>query len=89
MATLSLTQKSHLSGYGMKCIMEFFWTSTMDGWIVSHPVENRLIWIPQGIRDVIYHPYNSLIISQAGYAHIDFQACNLGTKWMECYKPCV
>ena len=68
---------------------DILWTSTMDGWIVSLPIQDRLMWIPQGIQDVIYHPYNSLIISEVGYAHIDFQGCNLGTKWVECYKPCV
>ena len=62
------------------------WTSTMDGWIVSLSGQDRLMWIPQGIREVIHHPYNILIISQEGYAHIDFQDCNVGTKWMECYK---
>ena len=61
------------------------WTSSLDNWIVSLTLKDRLMWIPQGI----YHPYNSLIISQAGYAHIDFQGFNLGTKWAECYKPCV
>ena len=63
------------------------WFSTIDGWILSLPGQDRLVWIPQGIREVMYHPYNSLIISQKGYAHIDFQDCNLGTKWAECYKP--
>ena len=63
------------------------WTSTMDGWIVSLPNQDRLMWIPQGIREVIHHPYNILIISKNGYAHIDFQGCNVGTKWVECYKP--
>ena len=65
------------------------WNSTMDGWIVSLPIQDRLMWIPQAIRDVLHHPYNSLIISRAGYAHIDFHSCNLGTKWVECYKPLV
>ena len=65
------------------------WTSTINGWIVSLPIQDRLIWIPREIRNIIQHPYNSLTISQAGYAHIDFQSCNLGTKWVECYKPCV
>ena len=65
------------------------WNSTMDGWIVSLPIQERLMWIPQAIRDIIHHPYNSLTISQAGYAHVDFQCCNLGTKWAECYKPLV
>ena len=63
------------------------WTSTMDGWIVSLPGQDRLMWIPQGIREVMLHPYNIIIISQEGYAHINFQDCDIGTKWMECYKP--
>ena len=62
------------------------WTSTMDGWIVSLPIQDRLMWIPQGIRNALHHPYNSLIISQGGYTHLDFQGCNFGTKWVECYK---
>ena len=66
-----------------------FWTSNMDGWIVSLPIQDRLMWIPQGIRNIIHHPYNSLIISQAGYGYIDFHGCNLGTKWVKCYKPVV
>ena len=68
---------------------DILWTSTMDGWILSLPLQDRLMWIPQGICNVLHHPYNSLIISEVGYAHIDFQGCNLGTKWVECYKPCV
>ena len=57
----------------------------MDGWIVS-PGQDYLVWIPHGIREVIHHPYNTLIISQKGYAHIGFQGCDVGTKWAECYK---
>ena len=38
------------------------WNSTMDGWIVSLPIQDRLMWIPRAICDVIHHPYNSLII---------------------------
>jgi WD40 repeat protein len=63
------------------------WTSTVDGWIVSLPAQENLVWLPQGIREVIYHPYNTLIISQEGYAHIDFQGYNVGTQWANCYKP--
>ena len=63
------------------------WTSTMDGWIVSLPGKDHLVWLPQGIREVIHHPYNTLVISQEGYAHINFQDCNIGIKWAECYKP--
>ena len=63
------------------------WTSTMDGWIVSLPDKDRLTWIPQGICKVLQHPYNTLTISRQGYAHINFQGCNIGTKWAKCYKP--
>ena len=63
------------------------WTSSEDGWIVSLPGQDRLVWMPQGIREVIYHPYNTLIISQEGYAHIDFEGGNIGSQWEECYKP--
>ena len=65
------------------------WISNMDGWIVSLSIQDHLMWIPQSIHKVLCYPYNSLVISQAGYAHIDFQGFNLGTKWAECYKPCV
>ena len=63
------------------------WTSTMDGWIVSLPGQNNLMWMPQGIREVVQHPFNTLIISQQGYAQINFQGCNIGTNWAKCYKP--
>jgi len=63
------------------------WTPKVDGWIISLPGQDRLVWIPQGIREVIYHPHNTLIISRNGNAHIDFKGCNIGTKWVECYKP--
>ena len=65
------------------------WTSTFHGWIVSLPIQNRLMWIPEGIHNIIRRPYNSLIISQEGYAHVDFQCCKFGNKWVGCYKPCV
>jgi len=65
---------------------ENLWTSTAEGWIISLPDQNHLMWIPQGIREVMHHPYSTLIISQKGYAHINFQDCNLDTKWAECYK---
>ena len=63
------------------------WTTTKDGWILSLPGQDYLMWMPQGIHEVIHHPYETLIISQKGYAYIDFQDCNLGTKWAKCYKP--
>jgi len=66
---------------------DILWTSTIDGWIVSLSGQNHLVWMPQGICEVIYHPYNTLIISQKGYAYINFKNSKLGTKWAECYKP--
>ena len=63
------------------------WSSTINGWIIPLSGKDHLVWIPQGIREVIHHPYNTLIISKEGYADLDFQGCNVGTKWAECYKP--
>jgi WD40 repeat protein len=40
------------------------WTSTMDGWIVLLPGQDRLVWMPQGICEVNCHQYNTLTISQ-------------------------
>ena len=65
----------------------FLWTHTKDGWIVSLTSQDRLMWIPQGIYEVVCHPYNILTISQKGYVHIDFQGFKVGSKWVECYKP--
>ena len=62
------------------------WTSTKDGWIVS-PSQDHLMWLPQGIYEVLCYPYNILTISQKGYAHINFQGFKVGSKWVECYKP--
>ena len=62
------------------------WTSTINGWIISLSGEDNLMWMPPGIREIMHHPYNTLIISQKGYAHVNFQDCNLGIKWAECYK---
>jgi len=62
-----------------------FWTSTAKGWIISLLGQNRLMWVPPVIHEVLHHPYNTLIISQKGNAHINFQGCKLGTNWAECY----
>ena len=56
-----------------------------DGWILSDT--KHLIWIPQTIRKVLCHPYNTLIISRNGSATISFANSKLGHSWHECYTP--
>jgi WD40 repeat protein len=87
-STLSVSDATSI-WVGNRIYHGVLWTILKDGWIVSLPVQDRLVWIPQGIREIIYSPCNTLIISAEGYAHIDFQGCNVGTKWAECYKPCI
>jgi WD40 repeat protein len=54
-----------------------------DGWILSD--DKHLIWIPSTIRNVLYYPYNTLIISRSGSATISFENSKLGHLWHECY----
>ena len=61
------------------------WVVNEDGWIISD--DKHLIWIPQNIRNVLCHPYNTLIISRNGSATISFVNCKLGHLWHECYTP--
>ena len=61
------------------------WIVDTDGWILSDT--KCLIWIPLTIRKVLYHPYNTLIISQQGSATISFENSKLGHTWCECYTP--
>ena len=56
-----------------------------DGWILADA--NHLIWIPPTIQNVLYYPYNTLIISRNGSATISFENSKLGCSWHECHTP--
>ena len=65
---------------------------TYDGersYIMSSSGEDLLMWLPHAILPVLYHPYNSLIISSQGSAKVDFQNCKIGPDWMNCYTPLI
>jgi WD40 repeat protein len=62
-----------------------WWIMDKDGWILSD--NKQLIWIPSTIRNVLYHPYNVLIISRHGSATISFGNSKLGPVWHKCYTP--
>ncbi|KIM34762.1 hypothetical protein M413DRAFT_33045 [Hebeloma cylindrosporum] len=63
-----------------------FWPPTTNGWIMSHPGQNHLMWVPDGIREKLTHLFNCLIISQ-NTPYVIFQYSKLGTEWEECYTP--
>jgi WD40 repeat protein len=63
------------------------WMFTPQNWIVSLPHQDRLMWVPSEIRDVLHHPHNILIISRKGSATVDFMHSKMGTAWAECYTP--
>ena len=58
-------------------------------YIMSNSGEDLLMWVPPEIFPVLYHPYNSLIISSQGSAKVDFQNCKIGPDWMNCYTPLI
>ena len=69
----------------MNSSLIFSWVVNADGWIIS---DNRhLIWIPPTIRNVLCHPFNTLIISRYGSATISFVNSKFGHSWHECYTP--
>ena len=65
------------------------WTYNSEKCHISSSGEDLLMWLPQGILPVLYHPYNSLVISCQGSAKVDFQNCKIGSDWMNCYTPLI
>ena len=62
------------------------WAMEQDGWIVSGEHENRLVWVPSTISNVLLRPHNTFTISRRGSATICFEQCRLGPLWHECYR---
>ncbi|KAF7358415.1 WD40 repeat-like protein [Mycena venus] len=57
-----------------------------DGWIVNSSSE-LIVWIPPWLRDGLYFPHTSLVISASGTAKLDFSRFVHGTSWEECVDP--
>ena len=63
------------------------WISTIDNWVVGLPNFEHLMWVHPQIKEVLYHPYNILIISSKGSAIVDFTHSKIGMEWAECHTP--
>jgi WD40 repeat protein len=63
----------------------FAWHLADLNWIISYQEQHHLMWVPQeaGLRQ----PFNTLIISQSGYATVDFHQCMIGVDWVHSYTP--
>ncbi|KAF7363055.1 WD40 repeat-like protein [Mycena venus] len=61
-------------------------SSFSDGWILNAKSE-LMLWIPLWLRDVLYHPQTSLVISATGTTKLDFSRFVHGTSWEECMDP--
>ncbi|KAF7368290.1 WD40 repeat-like protein [Mycena venus] len=60
------------------------WT-LKDGWIVNS-ASQLLLWIPAWLRDGLYYPHTSLVISASGTTKLDFTDFAHGTSWQECFR---
>ena len=69
---------------------DLLWTYDSErSYIMSSSGENLLMWFPPDTPPVLYHPYNTLIISSQGFAKVDSQNCKIGPDWMSCYTPLI
>ncbi|KAF7363053.1 WD40 repeat-like protein [Mycena venus] len=61
-------------------------SSFLDGWILNAQSQ-LIIWIPPWLRDGLYLPQNSLVISASGTTKLDFSQFVHGTSWEDCMDP--
>jgi WD40 repeat protein len=60
------------------------WT-LKDGWILS-PASQLILWVPPWLREGLYFPETSLVISVSGTTQLDFSDFAHGTSWQECMQ---
>jgi WD40 repeat protein len=63
------------------------WIVTSQNWIVSPGNQDRLMWVPPEIGDVLHHPHCILVLSCNGSATVDFSRSKIGTEWAGYYTP--
>ncbi|KAJ7610042.1 hypothetical protein DFH06DRAFT_1246578 [Mycena polygramma] len=65
---------------------ELFLFDRNSGWI-----QNRegafLLWIPPWLREGLYLPHNTLVISATGTTKLDLSRFVHGTEWTKCFDP--
>jgi WD40 repeat protein len=56
-----------------------------DGWILD-PASHLILWVPAWLREGLYFPQTSLIISASPTTKLDFSNFAHGELWQECIK---
>ncbi|KAG8696306.1 hypothetical protein FRC08_007247 [Ceratobasidium sp. 394] len=81
-ATNRITEyESHEAG-----VMLGDWTLNKQGWVVDAN-QNRLVWVPHGLRDALLRARNTAVISRSGSVRLDFSGAKLGEDWAQCFDP--
>ncbi|KAG8793182.1 hypothetical protein FRC12_003631 [Ceratobasidium sp. 428] len=62
------------------------WTLNEDGWVVG-PSQERLIWVPQDLRNAVAPPRTKTIMSEEPSIVFDFREAKLGLNWQDSYNP--
>ncbi|KAG8740971.1 hypothetical protein FRC10_003509 [Ceratobasidium sp. 414] len=60
------------------------WTLDGQGWIVN-ATQDRLVWVPHDMRDVLPRPPSAAVISPYGSIRLDFNNAKLGKEWARCF----
>ncbi|KAG8740969.1 hypothetical protein FRC10_003507 [Ceratobasidium sp. 414] len=59
-------------------------TSGTQGWVVNAK-QNRLVWVPHDVRDVLLRPRSTAVISRDDSVTLDFSNAKLGEEWGQCF----
>ena len=61
----------------------FVWNLT--DWIISSQGQDHYMWVPPDTN--LAQGFNTLIISNSGFATVDFHQSMIGDNWVQCYTP--
>ncbi|KAG8740855.1 hypothetical protein FRC12_015856 [Ceratobasidium sp. 428] len=65
-----------------------FWTlgdKAGSGWIYFN--HDRLIWVPEDLREVLLLPENTALMSPCGFLELNLDPNKLGEHWHEYFQP--
>lgn len=63
----------------------FEWNLEDNNWIVSSQGQDLYMWVPPDTN--LIQGFNTIIISDFGYATVDFNQSMIGDDWVHCYTP--
>ncbi|KAE9390362.1 WD40 repeat-like protein [Gymnopus androsaceus JB14] len=84
--TTDSPKRTTLGGHHKLLQAKNTWSLSTDGWIISPNCPHGIIWIPPQFRRHLWRPWNTCIISQAGYTKLSFEGCVYGEDWFQCIE---